>query len=251
MVTIALEEFKKSWLEGVTTTPYLDGEMLMTPWSLPNGRTFDIFVRRLDTDWFMVSDRGFVADHLAESGVDVSRGVGARSWGMLRRDLEVSFGDASEFEVAATTARATLGQTINEIAGRALQGAALTVLARSRRPKGFAERAMDRAASFNLGVLPKPLIENKFGGRRHVTFLAEGDRGRSYVMALGGEASFTEAHDRAKLAFDDAQVHIGERATLIAREARPLPWHRASLESISNVYNEADESDLWRKLQAA
>lgn len=250
-MTIALNALRDEWVGRVSSSPYLDGEMLLTPWDFPDGRTLDLYVQQMSDDWYFVSDRGLVADRLSDAGVDVSRGAGARSWEMLRRGLSVVLADAGRYEIAGTAVRSDLGGVINDVAVRALQGDALRVLGRTRRNQGFAERAMKEAVSFDLGVLPDSTLSNRFGGTRKVTFSAEGAGGKCFVMALGRSDSFIEDHDRAKLAFEDAEVDRFEKACLIGSLARPLPWHIKSLEDVSEVYGEQEQNRLWGKLAAA
>jgi hypothetical protein len=250
-MTTALEALRRSVLGRTSSVDYLDGELVATPWDLADGSVLDIFVKRVDLDWYLVSDRGMIADRLGSAGVDVSRGVGARSWGMLNRGLAVTLAEASPFELAVTTTSAGLGQAISDVAARALQGDMLKVLGRVRHPRGFTERAMESASAHHLGVLPDPELRNRFGGFRKVSFLAEGDRGRCYVMALGGVNSFIEDHDRARLAFEDAQVGSDEKACIVANAAHPLPWHLSSLEAVAQVFHEDAQNLLWEKLEAA
>ncbi|MEE9965560.1 MAG: hypothetical protein K4304_10790 [Propionicimonas sp.] len=247
-MTVAVDALRKAWVERVISTPCFGGELLLTPWDLFGGRSLDLLVREVDRDWFLVSDRGLIADRLADASVDVTRGAAARSWQMLRRGLVTTFVAASEFEIATTATRADLGRAINDVAARALQGDSLRVLSRSHRPQGLAERAMERAAAHNLGVLPETILRNRFGGSRKVSFLVEGNASRRYVMALGRSASFVEDHDRAKLAFDGAQASSTELVSLIGSAARPLEWHLNSLRSVSQVVEEDDQDTLWAKV---
>ena len=102
--------------------------------------------------------------------------------------------------------------------------------------------------SRHLGVAPDSTLTNRYGGKRQVSFLAEGPRTKCYVMALGSSGSFIEHHDRARLVFDDAAAPLSERASVIGPGARPRPWHLESLRDVSQVFEGGD--GLWDRLAA-
>lgn len=250
-MTVALKQLRQSLMERTESHPYLNGEMITTPWDLPDGRTVDLYVERLKEDTYLVSDRELTADRLLDAGVDISRKGPARSWKMLKDGLYAPLSGVSPYEIAAACDRTGLGALVTLIASRVLEGDALRFLARPNKQELFSERAMATASQMGIGVMKGGEIANRYGGKRHVTFRAQGSGPVRYVMALKRvTGSFTQEHDRAKLAFDDALAPRDSRVSLVEADAQLLDWHRQSLNSVSLVVDESDATRLWENLAA-
>lgn len=251
-MSIAMDAMTEGLHGRLRSDPYGQGaELLSTPWDYPDGETVTLLVRQLGHDHFLVSDRGVAADRLSVAGVDLSTGSALRSWSLIRSGLDVVLAEAGDFEIATTAARESLGVRLWDVASRALQADGLHVLGRARRTRVFPERIMRQAMDAGLAVAPNALLRNRFGGERKVTFKAQGATKSAYIMALGkGGGSFTEDHDRAKMAFADSTLPRWERVVAINPASSLAPWHRPSLKEVATVLDAPEVPDFLQDLAA-
>lgn len=208
-----------------------------------------LLVRSAPGDRFVVTDRGQIASRLAMMNLDLTKPSLARSWARIRNQLRPSpMAGISDFEIAEAAPRDHLGDSIQHVAAAALQAEGLSALAPVlRRRARFSERVMRQANEHRLTVHPHDRLPNRFGARRQVSFSAAGAHQKRYVMALDAVqgTAFTDAHDRAKLAFTDASVDPRLLVTVIAQDAKPLSWHLESLRDNSTVIFEGEAADYW------
>lgn len=248
-------EALEGWLtHRVSAVPYGQGrELLVTPWDFEDGATVTMLVERLGSDHYLLTDRGLVADRLADCGVDLDRPAPSKSWAAIRDSLPRLLAEPSPFELAATASSSDLGQVAAELASRMMQAEGLNVLGHRRRPSGFSASIMRQASEAGLATIPRAKVTNKHGGKREVSFGVRGERDDRFVVALSGQSnSFMPEHDRAKIAFDDViNLAVSQKVVALSSRATPQAWQLASLREVASVVEEHDLPSLWADMAAA
>lgn len=250
-MTETLEKYQAALTGRVSSVPLPRGELVATPFDFFDEVPLELLVSRIGDDYYLISDRGLVAERLLDANASIDSPSVGRSWDAIRGDLSVAFAEVEDYELAATSTLEDIGGNLNLVATKALQADELRVLGRAAKPKTFAERAMKQASRFALTIQPRAKIPNRFGGQRQVNFSATGAAGTAFVMALNGDREgFGSEHDRAVLAFGHATETSKRRVSLISSHARPLPWHLSELEAVSDVVREDEQDKYWDDLAA-
>lgn len=207
-----------------------------------DGESISLYVTRLGSDHFLISDGGLAADRLGDAGVDLSMRAARESWRLVTQIEAPMLADVSEFEVARTATVDSLGEAMWDVTVRCLQADGLRAIGKNQRQETFASRAIHAVAEAGLAVRPRAMLRNRFGGERQVHFQAQrvpvGDALLSpkrdapegvFVMTANIPGPFMESHDSVLNAFRGAEVDKGQRIAFLGPQARPDRWHIDSL----------------------
>lgn len=156
------------------------------------------------------------------------------------------------FEIVAEATKANIGSVTRDLGAAAVRAMGFSALG-SRTVNSLSQRVMRSAESAGLAVEPRPMIKNKFGGIRRLSFRAVGTVGQVAVLgaASGERGNFNEAYDKARGIFDGLEVPQRQRLAITDRGAKVEPWHREGLQGICLLKNEDDlDTSTWRDLAA-
>lgn len=227
-------------------------ECLLTPFQLDEDRCLELYVEEVADGHFKVSDRGQVAELLADQQVDLGSKSNFRSWAKVLADLPaVAFAEEAPFEIAATTARDTLAQTIVHVGQVSVRASGLAVLGKAP-ARNWRETLIKRAKAKGLVVHPNATIPNRFGGHRKVSFQIEhGDRSAAVLARRSGEGGyFNDSYDRILGVFSGAEIPLEDRIALTDDDAKIEPWHMDGLARVCLLKREREQDELWAALAA-
>lgn len=227
--------------------PRWDGELVITPFDYMDKTPVELLVRKLGDDHYLITDLGGTADQIANAGAYIE-GRLEESWDALCATLPMDVSGVDGGQIAATSTLADLGDTMVEVATRALQAEQLKVLAPGYRPKTFADVVMRRASESRLVVKPLATLTNRLGGTREVAFSATAGDRTVYVMTLSGDGN--ESPDRAYSVFATADAPTDDRISVVARNMRIKTWQLAQLGEVSQVVTEDEQGAFWDTLAA-
>lgn len=232
----------------VTATPIKNGCLLTTPFVLDDHTPVDLAVTRLGDNHYLVSDRGLIADRLDMAGARIDSGVVKTSWEALTATLPAILTHIQLWEIAATTDSDGLGDTVIDVAAKAMQADMLRILAPAWHPLNLSDELSRQAASMGAAVTPRASVPTRNGGQRHVSFSATGKGGTVYVKALGSSSGFMSAYDSAYATFA-TMVSPDIRASIIGDGIDVNRWQWEDLSSVSRVMRAGDCETLWREVQ--
>lgn len=224
---------------GTPTRGTCRGGRVVRPYDLRGDTPVLMYVSRFGEDHYLVSDRRFVCDWLDMFGANVGSSGVSLSWQAVVGDLQVVMAETHDWEIAATTDAAHLGETMLVVASRQVQADSLYVL----HPKTFKEKVIRCAGETGLAVSPEAHIFTRQGGECQVSFIAKGEGGTAYVNTLDGK-SFMANHDRAFTIFASADIPKSQKNCLVLSSVKDHEWQTRELEDVSTVLEEARD-ELW------
>lgn len=247
-----VEEIARAFTTSLRSDAVDGGEMITLPLSLSSGNLVQLYVEKVDTGRWFVTDLGQAAQELALHGVNLeTQKAAAASWAELVRsmavDAPVMREDLGRYELAGWLESGDLGSGVLTVGEAVVRADALRALAPGHRAQRFRDVIVQSAGRRNLSVLVDAPMPTKHGGKRAVSLKVSGEHA-TYIQAVSGKGAAIDGFDKAQAVFSSAAVPKDELVAVLANRVKLEPWQWETLRDSGTPIMEAELDGFMERL---